>query len=92
METMRIICLCHQTSSSCSFQDNKIAAMFDLSQDFKQRHYLTGLLLTELSTALDIESEGSVTFNVWHKSGNNYLVNFFKSAVDKLIILFYVHV
>ncbi|XP_056319423.1 dedicator of cytokinesis protein 8 isoform X1 [Danio aesculapii] len=47
-----------QTSSSCSFQDHKIAAMFDLSQDFKQRHYLTGLLLTELSTALDIESEG----------------------------------
>ncbi|XP_051525356.1 dedicator of cytokinesis protein 8-like isoform X1 [Myxocyprinus asiaticus] len=47
-----------QTSSSCSFQDNKIAAMFDLSQDFKQRHYLTGLQLTELSTALDMESEG----------------------------------
>uniref|UniRef100_A0A671L1Y1 Dedicator of cytokinesis 8 n=1 Tax=Sinocyclocheilus anshuiensis TaxID=1608454 RepID=A0A671L1Y1_9TELE len=53
-----------QTSSSCSFQDHKITAMFDLSQDFKQRHYLTGLLLTELSTALDMESEGSVTFNV----------------------------
>uniref|UniRef100_A0A671PLG4 Dedicator of cytokinesis protein 8-like n=1 Tax=Sinocyclocheilus anshuiensis TaxID=1608454 RepID=A0A671PLG4_9TELE len=47
-----------QTSSLCSFQDHKIAAMFDLSQDFKQRHYLTGLLLTELSTALDMESEG----------------------------------
>ncbi|KAA0713928.1 Dedicator of cytokinesis protein 8 [Triplophysa tibetana] len=47
-----------QTSSLCSFQDNKIAAMFDLSQDFKQRHYLTGMLLTELSTALDMESEG----------------------------------
>uniref|UniRef100_A0A673G784 Dedicator of cytokinesis protein 8-like n=1 Tax=Sinocyclocheilus rhinocerous TaxID=307959 RepID=A0A673G784_9TELE len=44
-----------QTSSSCSFQDHKITAMFDLSQDFKQRHYLTGLLLTELSTALDME-------------------------------------
>uniref|UniRef100_A0A8C1C261 Dedicator of cytokinesis 8 n=2 Tax=Cyprinus carpio TaxID=7962 RepID=A0A8C1C261_CYPCA len=52
------LCPCHQNSSSCSFQDNKIAAMFDLSQDFKQRHYLTGLLLTELSTALDMESEG----------------------------------
>ncbi|XP_051950035.1 dedicator of cytokinesis protein 8 isoform X2 [Xyrauchen texanus] len=47
-----------QTSSSYSFQDHKIAAMFDLSPDFKQRHYLTGLLLTELSTALDIESDG----------------------------------
>uniref|UniRef100_A0A8C2KJK9 Dedicator of cytokinesis 8 n=1 Tax=Cyprinus carpio TaxID=7962 RepID=A0A8C2KJK9_CYPCA len=53
-----------QTSSLCSFQDHKIAAMFDLSQDFKQRHYLTGLLLTELSTALDMESEGLVIFNV----------------------------
>uniref|UniRef100_A0A671L4A2 Dedicator of cytokinesis 8 n=1 Tax=Sinocyclocheilus anshuiensis TaxID=1608454 RepID=A0A671L4A2_9TELE len=51
-----------QTSSSCSFQDHKITAMFDLSQDFKQRHYLTGLLLTELSTALDMESEGSYIF------------------------------
>ncbi|TRY86506.1 hypothetical protein DNTS_010131 [Danionella cerebrum] len=47
-----------QTSSSCSFQDHKITAMFDLSHDFKQRHYLTGLLLTELSTALDMDSEG----------------------------------
>lgn len=88
----KIIRLCHQTSSSCSFQDNKISAMFDLSQDFKQRHYLTGLLLTELSTALDMESEGSVTFNVWHKSGSNCSVIFFffKSAFNKLIIMLYV--
>uniref|UniRef100_A0AAR2KB88 Dedicator of cytokinesis 8 n=1 Tax=Pygocentrus nattereri TaxID=42514 RepID=A0AAR2KB88_PYGNA len=49
-----------QTSSSCSLQDQKIVAMFDLSQEFKQQHYLTGLLLTELSAALDMESEGSV--------------------------------
>lgn len=34
--------------------------MFDLTQEFKQQHYLTGLLLTELSVALDMESEGSV--------------------------------
>ncbi|KAL6458828.1 hypothetical protein MHYP_G00323000 [Metynnis hypsauchen] len=47
-----------QTSSSCSLQDQKIVAMFDLSQEFKQQHYLTGLLLTELSAALDMESEG----------------------------------
>ncbi|KAI4895857.1 hypothetical protein NFI96_021425 [Prochilodus magdalenae] len=46
------------TSSSCSLQDQKIVAMFDLSQEFKQQHYLTGLLLTELSAALDMESEG----------------------------------
>ncbi|MCI4380885.1 hypothetical protein PGIGA_G00245190 [Pangasianodon gigas] len=48
-----------QTSSSCSLPDQKIAAMFDLTQEFKQQHYLTGLLLTELSAALDMESEGS---------------------------------
>ncbi|XP_036434251.1 dedicator of cytokinesis protein 8 isoform X2 [Colossoma macropomum] len=47
-----------QTSSSCSLQDQKIVAMFDLSQEFKQQHYLTGLLLTELNAALDMESEG----------------------------------
>ncbi|XP_062854998.1 dedicator of cytokinesis protein 8 [Trichomycterus rosablanca] len=48
-----------QTSSSCSFPDQRIAAMFDLSHEFKQLHYLTGLLLTELNAALDMESEGS---------------------------------
>ncbi|KAJ8380780.1 hypothetical protein SKAU_G00015580 [Synaphobranchus kaupii] len=48
-----------QTSSSCSsFQDQKICSMFDLSHEFKQQHYLTGLLLTELSAALEMESEG----------------------------------
>uniref|UniRef100_A0AAY5EFB3 Dedicator of cytokinesis 8 n=1 Tax=Electrophorus electricus TaxID=8005 RepID=A0AAY5EFB3_ELEEL len=48
-----------QTSSSCSLQDQKLVAMFDLSQEFKQQHYLTGLILTELSAALDTESDGS---------------------------------
>uniref|UniRef100_A0A671PHY5 Dedicator of cytokinesis protein 8-like n=1 Tax=Sinocyclocheilus anshuiensis TaxID=1608454 RepID=A0A671PHY5_9TELE len=60
-----------EESSSAVFQDHKIAAMFDLSQDFKQRHYLTGLLLTELSTALDMESEGLVTFNVLQQKAIN---------------------
>ncbi|KAK1801285.1 hypothetical protein P4O66_022961, partial [Electrophorus voltai] len=49
---------CEQTSSSCSLQDQKLVAMFDLSQEFKQQHYLTGLILTELSAALDTESDG----------------------------------
>uniref|UniRef100_A0A8C9VSN1 Dedicator of cytokinesis 8 n=1 Tax=Scleropages formosus TaxID=113540 RepID=A0A8C9VSN1_SCLFO len=44
--------------SGFSTQESKVASMFDLSQDFKQQHYLTGLLLTELSAALDMESEG----------------------------------
>uniref|UniRef100_A0A6Q2Z2E9 Dedicator of cytokinesis 8 n=1 Tax=Esox lucius TaxID=8010 RepID=A0A6Q2Z2E9_ESOLU len=47
-----------QSSSSCSLQEQRILGLFDLSQEFKQQHYLTGLLLTELSAALDMESEG----------------------------------
>lgn len=49
-----------QSSGSCSFQEQqRILALFELSHDFKQQHYLTGLLLTELGAALDIESEGA---------------------------------
>ncbi|XP_056152523.1 dedicator of cytokinesis protein 8 [Lampris incognitus] len=48
-----------QNSSSYSFQEQqRILGLFELSQEFKQQHYLTGLLLTELSAALDMESEG----------------------------------
>ncbi|CAN9513088.1 unnamed protein product [Ophioblennius macclurei] len=48
-----------QSSGSCSFQEQqRILALFELSQEFKQQHYLAGLLLTELSAALDMESEG----------------------------------
>lgn len=48
-----------QSSGSCSFQEQqRIVGLFELSQEFKQQHYLTGLLLTELSAALDMESEG----------------------------------
>ncbi|XP_023814125.1 dedicator of cytokinesis protein 8 isoform X2 [Oryzias latipes] len=48
-----------QSSGSCSFQEQqRILALFDLSHEFKQQHYLTGLLLTELSAALDMESDG----------------------------------
>uniref|UniRef100_A0A673BLM7 Dedicator of cytokinesis 8 n=1 Tax=Sphaeramia orbicularis TaxID=375764 RepID=A0A673BLM7_9TELE len=48
-----------QSSGSCSFQEQqRILGLFELSQEFKQQHYLTGLLLTELSAALDMESEG----------------------------------
>ncbi|XP_035495872.2 dedicator of cytokinesis protein 8 isoform X4 [Scophthalmus maximus] len=48
-----------QSSGSCSFQEQqRILGLFELSQDFKQQHYLAGLLLTELSAALDMESEG----------------------------------
>ncbi|GAB5579673.1 dedicator of cytokinesis protein 8 isoform X3 [Prionailurus iriomotensis] len=46
-------------SSSCSsFQDQKIASMFDLTPEYRQQHFLTGLLFTELAAALDAEGEG----------------------------------
>ncbi|KAF3815975.1 hypothetical protein GH733_016080, partial [Mirounga leonina] len=48
-----------QNSSSCSsFQDQKIASMFDLTPEYRQQHFLTGLLFTELAAALDAEEEG----------------------------------
>ncbi|XP_009990532.1 PREDICTED: dedicator of cytokinesis protein 8, partial [Tauraco erythrolophus] len=51
--------LSSQNSSSCSsFQDQKIASMFDLSAEYRQQHFLTGLLFTELAAALDADSEG----------------------------------
>uniref|UniRef100_A0A8C3XVD8 Dedicator of cytokinesis 8 n=1 Tax=Chelydra serpentina TaxID=8475 RepID=A0A8C3XVD8_CHESE len=40
------------------FQDQKIASMFDLSADYRQQHFLAGLLFTELAAALDTEAEG----------------------------------
>ncbi|XP_075683845.1 dedicator of cytokinesis protein 8 isoform X2 [Rhinoderma darwinii] len=45
-------------NSSSSFQDHRIASMFDLSPEFRQKHFLTGLLFTELDAALDSEAEG----------------------------------
>ncbi|XP_032873676.1 dedicator of cytokinesis protein 8 isoform X3 [Amblyraja radiata] len=48
-----------QNSSSCSsVQDQKIANMFELSADYRQQHFLIGLLFTELVAALDAETEG----------------------------------
>uniref|UniRef100_A0A8C7Z5X1 Dedicator of cytokinesis 6 n=1 Tax=Oryzias sinensis TaxID=183150 RepID=A0A8C7Z5X1_9TELE len=50
------------TSQSSAFssllQDQGVAAMFDLSFPFRQQHFLSGLLLTELSLILDLEGEG----------------------------------
>ncbi|XP_069783742.1 dedicator of cytokinesis protein 8 isoform X2 [Narcine bancroftii] len=48
-----------QNSSSCSsVQDQKLANMFELSVDYRQQHFLIGLLFTELVTALETETEG----------------------------------
>lgn len=59
IECHNYLCVTPQSSSSCSYQEQqRILGLFELSQEFKQQHYLTGLLLTELSAALDMESEG----------------------------------
>ncbi|KAM8960557.1 dedicator of cytokinesis protein 8 [Pelodytes ibericus] len=48
-----------ENSSSCSsFQDQRVTSMFELSTDYRQKHFLTGLLFTELDAALDSEAEG----------------------------------
>ncbi|KAL7988712.1 hypothetical protein Chor_007631 [Crotalus horridus] len=48
-----------QNSSSCSsFQDQKLSSMFELTADYRQQHFLTGLLFTELAATLDAEGEG----------------------------------
>ena len=35
--------------------------MFDLTPEYRQQHFLTGLLFTELAAALDAEGEGYVS-------------------------------
>lgn len=52
--------LYHLQSSTFSSQapDPKVASMFELSGPFRQQHFLSGLLLTELALALDPEAEG----------------------------------
>uniref|UniRef100_A0A452R815 Dedicator of cytokinesis 8 n=1 Tax=Ursus americanus TaxID=9643 RepID=A0A452R815_URSAM len=50
-----------QQNSGSVFQDQKIASMFDLTPEYRQQHFLTGLLFTELVAALDAEGEGYVS-------------------------------
>ncbi|XP_049981553.1 dedicator of cytokinesis protein 6 isoform X5 [Alexandromys fortis] len=51
------------TSQSSTFSsqapDPKVTSMFELSGHFRQQHFLSGLLLTELALALDPEAEGA---------------------------------
>ncbi|GAB1293953.1 Dedicator of cytokinesis protein 6 [Apodemus speciosus] len=51
------------TSQSSTFSsqtpDPKVTNMFELSGPFRQQHFLSGLLLTELALALDPEAEGA---------------------------------
>ncbi|MGH0189162.1 UNVERIFIED_CONTAM: hypothetical protein FKN15_033878 [Acipenser sinensis] len=45
-------------SSATSQQDLRIANMFELSVPFRQQHFLSGLLLTELALILEPDGEG----------------------------------
>ncbi|XP_051052782.1 dedicator of cytokinesis protein 6 isoform X5 [Phodopus roborovskii] len=51
------------TSQSSTFSsqapDPKVTSMFELSGPFRQQHFLSGLLLTELALALEPEAEGA---------------------------------
>ncbi|KAF3846180.1 hypothetical protein F7725_003258 [Dissostichus mawsoni] len=48
----------HLTAFSSMVQDQGVATMFELSVPFRQQHFLSGLMLTELSLILDPEGEG----------------------------------
>lgn len=52
--------LLHPQNSAFSsmVQDQGVATMFELSVPFRQQHFLSGLLLTELSLILDPDGEG----------------------------------
>uniref|UniRef100_A0A4W6C3P6 Dedicator of cytokinesis 8 n=1 Tax=Lates calcarifer TaxID=8187 RepID=A0A4W6C3P6_LATCA len=52
------VCPTCQLGFALTAVQQRILGLFELSQEFKQQHYLAGLLLTELSAALDMESEG----------------------------------
>ncbi|KAI4822148.1 hypothetical protein KUCAC02_007709 [Chaenocephalus aceratus] len=56
----RIVCSHEHYSSAFSsmVQDQGVATMFELSVPFRQQHFLSGLMLTELSLILDPEGEG----------------------------------
>lgn len=43
---------------SSMVQDQGVATMFELSVPFRQQHFLSGLLLTELALILDPDGEG----------------------------------
>lgn len=56
---LNYVSLCPQSSAFSSMvQDQGVATMFELSVPFRQQHFLSGLLLSELSLILDPDGEG----------------------------------
>lgn len=54
----RLLLYPQSSAFSSMVQDQGVATMFELSVPFRQQHFLSGLLLTELSLILDPEGEG----------------------------------
>uniref|UniRef100_A0A8C2H9L5 Dedicator of cytokinesis 6 n=1 Tax=Cyprinus carpio TaxID=7962 RepID=A0A8C2H9L5_CYPCA len=48
----------HNSAFSCHVQDQGVVSMFELSVPFRQQHFLSGLLLAELSLILEPDGEG----------------------------------
>jgi len=57
--------------------------MFDLSAEYRQQHFLTGLLFTELAAALDADSEGWVSQFADFTVGSNHTI-----TLSKVVVLF----
>lgn len=55
--------------------------MFDLSAEYRQQHFLTGLLFTELAAALDADSEGCVSQFADFRMGSGHTVTLGKVVV-----------
>ncbi|XP_047664248.1 dedicator of cytokinesis protein 7-like isoform X1 [Tachysurus fulvidraco] len=47
---------------SCAVQDQGVVSMFELSVPFRQQHFLSGLVLSELALILEPDGEGSMFF------------------------------
>ena len=64
--------------------------MFDLTPEYRQQHFLTGLLFTELAAALDAEGEGYVS-NIYNgtkakkKKKRMLLTKFLHSDLSSLV-------
>lgn len=68
--------------------------MFDLTPEYRQQHFLTGLLFTELAAALDAEGEGYVS-NIYNgtesKKERMLLAKFLHSDLSSLVKISTIH-
>ena len=61
--------------------------MFDLTPEYRQQHFLTGLLFTELAASLDAEGEGYVSdIEIGMQSKKKKICYLLKFAVRPLVL------